>query len=353
MSASDKTEKATPKRQEETRAKGQVAKSADLNGAVVLLAAVLALGAFGPRMFDDLGGYMRETLALVATPEAITGAGLGTILRDSGVVVVKAVAPIAGACLLAGLLANVAQVRLKITPKALKPDPKRLNPLKGAKNIFGINAVFESAKAITKVLFMGVVVGAAILPEIPQLAAMVGMHPADLVGFVAGDIKQIAQRAAAAYIVIAAADFVYQRHRFDKQQRMDVSEVRREQKEQNVSPEVRAAVRRRAMQAGRARMMAAVPTADVVVTNPTHYAVALRYEGGMASPEVVAKGQDLIALQIRRLAAEHGVPIVPNPPLARSLHASVEVGRQIPEELFAAVAHVLAFVYRTAGRRAV
>lgn len=353
MSASDKTEKATPKRKEETRAKGQVAKSADLNGAVVLLAAVLALSAFGPKMFDELGSYMRETLALVATPEAITGAGLGTILRDSGAVVVKTVAPIAGACLLAGLLANVAQVRLKITPKALKPDPKRLNPLKGAKNIFGINAVFESGKAITKVLFMGAVVGAAILPEIPQLAAMVGMPPADLVGYVAGDIKQVAQRAAAAYIVIAAADFAYQRHRFDKQQRMDVSEVRREQKEQNVPPEVRAMLRRRAMQAGRARMMAAIPTADVVVTNPTHYAVALRYESGMASPEVVAKGQDLIALQIRRLAADHGVPIVPNPPLARSLHASVEVGRQIPEELFAAVAHVLAFVYRTAGRRAV
>lgn len=353
MSASDKTEKATPKRQEETRAKGQVAKSADLNGAVVLLAAVLALGAFGPQMFDDLGRYMRHTLALVANPDAVSGPGLGLILRDSGMVVVKAVAPIAGACLIAGLLANVAQVRLKITPKALKPDPKRLDPLKGAKNIFGINAVFESGKAITKVLLMGAVVGAAILPEIPQLAALVGMHPADLVDYVAGDIMQVAQRAAAAYIVIAAADFVYQRHRFDKQQRMDVSEVRREQKEQNVPPEVRAMLRRRAMQAGRARMMAAVPTADVVVTNPTHYAVALRYESGMASPEVVAKGQDLIALQIRRLAAEHRVPIVPNPPLARSLHACVEVGRQIPEELFAAVAHVLAFVYRTAGRRAV
>lgn len=353
MSASNKTEKATPKRQEETRAKGQVAKSTDLNGAVVLLAAVLALSAFGPKLFADLGSYMRQTLALVATPQAITGPGLGEILRESGMVIVESVAPIAGACLIAGLLANIAQVRLKITPKALKPDFKKLDPLKGAKNIFGINAVFESGKAITKVLFMGVVVGAAILPEIPQLAAMVGMPPADLVDYVAGDIQQIAQRAAAAYIVIAAADLVYQRHRFAKQQRMDVSEVRREQKEQNVPPEVRAMLRRRAMQAGRARMMAAVPTADVVVTNPTHYAVALRYESGMASPEVVAKGQDLIALQIRRLAAEHGVPIVPNPPLARSLHGSVEIGRQIPEELFAAVAQVLAFVYRTAGRRAV
>jgi flagellar biosynthetic protein FlhB len=351
VSAPEKTEKATPKRRDEAREKGQVARSTDLNGAVVLLAAVVALGAFGPGAFDELAGSMRQTLRLAADPEAVSGPGLASILRESGWSVIRAAGPIAVVCLVAGVLVNVAQVRLRLTPKALLPDPKRLNPLQGAKNIFGINAMFESGKTLAKVAVVGAVVAAAVLPEIPRFAALVGMPPADLLAFMARTVQHVAQRAALAYIVIAVADVLYQRHRFEKQLRMDPQEVKREQKDQNVPPEVRAALRRRAMQAARARMMAAVPTADVVVTNPTHYAVALRYEGGTEAPEVVAKGKDLVAMQIRRVAGEHGVPIVPNPPLARSLHAAVEVGHQIPEELFAAVAQVLAFVYRTAGRR--
>src|SRR3954453_20754960 len=136
-----------------------------------------------------------------------------------------------------------------------------------------------------------------------------------------------------------------------KQLKMDKQEVKDEAKQQQLPPEVRNALRRRQMAAARARMMADVPTADVVVTNPTHYSVALRYDGTAPAPQVVAKGQDLVALKIREIAAEHGVAVVPDPPLARSLHATVEVGQQIPEELFQAVAQILAYVYRVAGRR--
>jgi flagellar biosynthetic protein FlhB len=144
---------------------------------------------------------------------------------------------------------------------------------------------------------------------------------------------------------------VWQRHRHEKQLKMDLQEVKEEHKQQQLPAEVRMAMRRRQHSAARARMMGAVPEADVVVTNPTHFAVALKYDGTKTAPEVVAKGQDLLALRIREIAREHGVPIVPDPPLARSLHKSVEVGRQIPEELFAGVAQVLAYVYRVAGRR--
>ena len=162
----------------------------------------------------------------------------------------------------------------------------------------------------------------------------------------------IAQRAAFAYLLIGVADFFWQRYRHEKSLKMDKQEVKEESKEQSLPAEVRSAQRRRAMQMSRARMMDAVPEADVVVTNPTHFSVALKYDDGKLAPEVVAKGQDLVALKIREIAREHGVPVVPDPPLARGLYASVEVGQAIPEELFAAVAQVLAFVYRTASRKA-
>ena len=161
----------------------------------------------------------------------------------------------------------------------------------------------------------------------------------------------IAERAALAYLLIGIIDVIYQRRRHSKQLRMSKQEVKEEAKQTQLPPEVRAAQRRRAIAAARARMMAAVPQADVVVTNPTHFAVALKYDGSKPAPIVVAKGQDLVALRYCRIATENNVPIVPDPPLARSLHASVEMGQMIPAELYAAVAQVLAFVYRMAGRR--
>ena len=160
----------------------------------------------------------------------------------------------------------------------------------------------------------------------------------------------VAQRAAFAYLVIAIADVAYQRWRHEKNLKMDKQEVKDEHKQQELPSEVKSMQRQRAMQMARARMMDGVPTADVVVTNPTHYSVALRYSADAPAPVVVAKGQDLVALRIRELAAEHGVMVVPDPPLARAIHGTVDVGRMIPEELFQAVAELLAYVYRVAGR---
>jgi flagellar biosynthetic protein FlhB len=182
-------------------------------------------------------------------------------------------------------------------------------------------------------------------------AAMVGVSPLQLGGSMFALIKSIAMRAAFAYLFLGVVDFFYQRYSHEKSLRMDKQEVRDESKGQDLPAEVKGAIRRRQREAARARMMADVPTADVIVTNPTHFSVALKYDGKSAAPQVVAKGQDLLALRIREIAAEAGVPIVPDPPLARSLHGTVEVGQMIPEELFQAVAQVLAYVYRVAGRR--
>ncbi len=350
--AGEKTEKATPKRREEARRKGQVARSMDLTGAVVMLAGLFALHAFGGELVAHCRETMDWALRLGAHPELVTSRGLGYVIMTTLRHVALALLPVVGACAIAAIVVNVAMVRPKLSLAGLRVDPKRLNPISGFKNIYGPNALFEGAKSITKLLAVGAIVAAAMVPMIPQMGGMMGMTAQQLASAIVGDIFGIAMRAAAAYLVIGIIDIVYQRYRTEKSMKMDKQEVKEEAKQQQLPAEVRMTMKRRQMAASRARMMAAVPEADVVVTNPTHYAVALRYDGSSPAPEVVAKGVDLVAARIRELAAEAGVPIVPDPPLARALHASVEIGHQIPEELFGAVAQVLAFVYRLAGRRA-
>ena len=241
--------------------------------------------------------------------------------------------------------------RLSSDPSAIKPDFKRINPVSGAKNLFGSRIVFELGKSIAKVAVVGIVAGMALIPELTSLGASVGTPPGALGRLMGTSAIAIAQRAAIAYLLIGVIDFVYQRHRHEKQLKMTKQEVKEEFKQHSLPPEVRSALRRRQMQIARARMMAAVPQADVVVTNPTHYAAALSYDGTKPAPVLVAKGQGYVALQIRKIAEENDVAIVPDPPLARALHASVEVGQMVPEEMYAAVAQVLAYVYRVAGRK--
>lgn len=350
--ANDKTEKATPKRRGEARKKGQVARSQDLNGALMLLVALFVLGSEGPGMLSSIAGAMRQTLQLIATPQIVTSHGLHSILLTDAGTIAGAVGPVAGACVAVGIIANLAQVKWKPSFQTMKPDPKKLNPLQGAKQMVSPTKLFELGKSLVKVGIVGGITALAVIPKIPQLAGLVGMAPGALLATLAANMISIAQQAGAAYLVIGIVDYAYQRWRTEKGLKMDKQEIKDEAKQHSAPAEVRSAIRRRQMQAARARMMAAVPQADVVVTNPTHFAVALAYDGARAAPEVVAKGKDLVAAQIRKVADENDVPVIADPPLARTLHASVEVGHQIPEELFAAVAGLLAFVYRVAGRKA-
>jgi flagellar biosynthesis protein FlhB len=349
----ERTEKPTPKRRDQAKKKGQVARSNDMNGAVVMMASIIALGSFGPKLARNLEASMYHGLTLISTPEVVSQKGLGNVLASAFKTAGESMAPIVGTCMIAGLLVNIGQNRPKLNLSALKPDFKKLNPATGIKRLLSPSSAFEAGKGVLKVIVMTAVVLSGLLPKLDQISSSVGMSPQDLLSTLATMIMTIAKRGAMAYIVIAVLDYIFQRYRHEKSLKMSKEDVKEEGKSQNVAPEVRAAIRRKQIQAARARMMAAVPTADVVVTNPTHFAVALKYDGDKDAPEVVAKGPDLVAKQIRRLAKEHGVPVIEDPPLARSLYASVEVGHQIPEEFFAAVAQLLAFVYRVANRSAV
>lgn len=350
--AGEKTEKATPKKRDEARRKGNIAKSQDLGGAAMLLAGLLALSAFGPALFERMQQTTIGILRLVAHPEVVSRDGIGPILGELARQVGLALAPLMAATALAAIAIGVLQSGGKMAPQALKPNFSKLNPLGGLKQLLSPNSAVEAVKGLLKVLLVGAVVSLVLFPKLDEMAALVGLSPVDLTLTVAADVMQIAQRAAIAYLAIGLADYFWQRYRHEKSLKMDKQEVKDEFKNQDLPPEVKSAIRRRAMEAARARMMDAVPTADVVVTNPTHYSVALRYDAAQLAPVVVAKGMDHVAFRIRELAREAGVAVVPDPPLARALHASVEVGQMIPEELYQTVAQLLAYVYRVAGRRA-
>lgn len=348
----ERTEKATPKKREDARKKGQVARSIELNGAAVLLAALLALSAFGPALVRSLEEAMVALLNLVAHPDVVSANGLGSIALQAGKHVGIALAPVLLVCAVTGVAINVVQTGVRPTPQAIKPQFRRLSPIHGVKNLLSANSLVELAKGLLKVAIVGGVVALALFPQLDEVSALVGMPPGQLAATAASGALRIAQHAAIAYLAIALADLIWQRRRHEKSLRMDKQEVKDEFKQQELPPEVRGAVRRRAAEAAKRRMMDAVPTADVVVANPTHFSVALRYDGANLAPVVVAKGQDHLALRIRAVAREAGVAVVADPPLARTLHASVEIGQMIPEALYQAVAQLLAYVYRVAGRRA-
>jgi flagellar biosynthesis protein FlhB len=348
----ERTEKATPKHRERVREKGQVARSPDLGGSTVLVAGLFAISLLGSRIVEGCATAFREIFAKIATSDrALSLEGLNGLLHSALSTIALAVAPVAGACLLAGLATGAAQVGFKPRIQGLKPDFRRINPASGLRNLLSPNTVFEGLKVLAKVGIVGAVATLALLPGLTTLSAHVGIPPQVLGPSMSKNALAIAQRIAFAYVIVGIVDYAWKRRSHERLLRMTKQEVKDEVRQYGVSSEVKNALRRRQAQAARLRMMAAVPKADVVVTNPTHYAVALVYDGSRTAPEVIAKGKDLIALQIKRIAEENEVPVVANPPLARALHSSTEIGQIIPQELYAAVAQVLAFVYRLAGRR--
>jgi flagellar biosynthetic protein FlhB len=352
MANDDKTEKPTGKRKSEARKKGQVAKSTEINGALVLIAGLVAISMQGPAVVNSMASAMRALFGMVSKPnEVSTAAGLHGILGLMLHTMETTALPIGVICMAGGVLANVAQVGLRPTPHLIKPNFKKLNPMQGAKQIFGKRIGFELVKVLAKVAIVGGAAAMSLVPLITNLGASMGTTPLALGSLLTSGARSIIERIVIVYLLIAVIDLIHQRHTHAKGMKMSKQEVKDEGRQSDLPPEIKGAIRRRQMMAARARMMSAIPTADVVVTNPTHYAVALKYDGNLPAPVVVAKGKNLVAVQIRRIATENNIPIVPDPPLARSLHAMVQIDRMIPAELFAAVAQVLAFVYKMAGRR--
>lgn len=344
--AREPTEPATPRRLEQAREKGQVYKSTEVIAAATLLAAYLALQWAGPGAWATLARFASDTWSDLLRPDFTLEAARDLSLHVM-LVSTLAAAPIALAVLGAGLIANYLQVGALFTLTPITPDFSRIDPLQGLKRLFSRRSVMEGMKALAKVTLIGLIAYQAVAGLVGDLPALIDLTPPALLSKVAGLVSTVIFRVLLVMIALALLDFLYQRYEYGQQMRMTKQEIKEEYKETEGSPEVRQALRRRQREMSRRRMMADVPKADVVVTNPTHFAVALRYEQGqMDAPRVLAKGTGYVALKIREVARAHGVPVVPNPPLARSLYDGVEIGENIPADLFQAVAEVLAFVYR-------
>jgi flagellar biosynthetic protein FlhB len=345
--AGERTEKATPKRMKEVREKGKLSKSTDL----VSWLAVGAGAAMIPGVITAMANYGSDSMitlqSVIAAPDPgkaveALGAGLGSIMPAvTPMLAAVAVAAIAGAFLQGGIHFKKFEAKLE-----------QFNPVAGLKRMFGLQAAWEGVKAVLKTAVVGGVLFLAIQGILPLLMTAGGLPVASIVAASTDATGLILQSAVAAGLVLAGADFIVVMFRNRKQTLMTKKEVTDEHKSAEGDPMIRAQRKARQLQMSRNRMIAAVGGADVVMLNPTHIAVALKYEPGKAAPRVVAKGADAVALKIREKATEHGVPMVEDIPLARALHAACEIGDEIPPDLYAAVARVLAFVMSLKARGA-
>ncbi|MEW5956483.1 MAG: flagellar biosynthesis protein FlhB [Chloroflexota bacterium] len=342
---SERTEAATPYRRQEARDKGQVAKSVEINSALMMVTTFWLLTIITPYTYNALSTLMQRSFSALSTTD-ITLTALHSEGLAIGGLLVQAVAPLTLALLLVSVVANLAQVGFMFSPKAIQLDPNKINPLNGFKRIFSGRGFVELIKSLLKVAVIGLVVYLALRDNYASIAAASRMSLNSAISNMAGIGILVGRRVGIVMVVIAAVDYFYQRWEFEKSLRMTKQEIKEEMKRQE-NPQMKARIRSRQRQLAMSRMMAAVPQADVVITNPTHIAVALRYEQGkMQAPVVVAKGERLVAERIKEKAQAHEVPLVENKPLARTLFKSVEIGQTIPLDLYAAVAEVLAFVYR-------
>ncbi|MAL01354.1 MAG: flagellar biosynthetic protein FlhB [Alcaligenaceae bacterium] len=342
----EKTEAATPRRLEKAREEGQVARSRELNTLMLLAGGVASLWFLGAEFYRVLRGVIRSGMAFdvrvgtdvgVMTSQAVNAAWEALVLLF----------PVFGALVVLAVISSVSLGGLLFSGKALQPKFERLNPLKGVMRLFSAQTLVELLKTIAKAIVIGGIAAVVIWSYQDQMIAL--MYAPTTQALAAG-MRLVALCCAlivSALLLIVLIDMPWQLYSHHKKLRMSRQDVKQEHKESDGDPHVKARIRQQQRAMARRRMMAEVPKADVVVTNPTHYAVALKYEaGGFGAPCVVAKGSGLIATRIRMLAEEHDVPQLSAPPLARALHEHVELGQEIPAELYKAVAEVLAWVFQ-------
>lgn len=345
--AEEKTESATPKRRHEAREKGQVAKSREIVTAVLLLSTFLAMRIFADSVFNNLTELLRFFFSIpVEIENAVKINDLTKIYIHCVLVFAKVMAPILLLTASVAIAANYLQVGFIFTLKPLMPKFNKLNPIEGFKNIVSKNAFVEFLKSLMKVGIIGYVIFSYLKNNfvvIPELLAMDMMSTASFIG---NTIVNTGIRVSIVLFIISIIDYGYQFWQFEKNLKMSKQEIKEEYKMTDGNPQIKAKIREKQRQMSLRRMMTEVPKADVVITNPTHFALAVKYDASKSdAPMVIAKGKDLIAQKIKEIAKENKVPIVENKPLAQALYKTVDIGEMVPAELYKAVAEVLAFVY--------
>jgi flagellar biosynthetic protein FlhB len=340
----EKTEAPTPKRLREARQRGNVSRSQEVVSIGVLLVAVVGMRLVAHALWNNMANLLREGLGNHQREE-FTQQSAFQFGQVTGTRVLLAMAPLFAMLALGAVALNMAQTGLILSSEKLKPKLSHVNPGAGLKRIVSIDGLVNLAKALLKMAIIAIVVYMTVQSQMSEIAGLAQFSVGDGTGRLAALAFDVAIRAAVVLFILAVGDYAWQRRKWLKQMRMTKEEIRQEFRESDGDPQVKQAIRRK-RQSLMNRMIAAVPKADVVVTNPTHFAVALKYDPvSMGAPVVVAKGQDLLAKRIREVAEKAGVPVLEEPPLARALFAAVAVGHPIPANVFHAVAEVLAWVY--------
>ncbi|MGN7453808.1 flagellar biosynthesis protein FlhB [Paenibacillus pasadenensis] len=346
----EKTEDATPKKKQEARNKGQVAKTQELGGAFIILfvfGSFYMLGGFyKERIYRLFGSLFNDWLQMT-----LSDGNTMSLFYDVMVQILILIAPILLLVFIAGLIVNYAQIGFLFTGEPLKPDFKKLDPIKGLKNIFSARSLVEFLKSILKLTVVGFLVFSAIWGEWDRILLLAHVPVEQIFRFTAGLVLKLGLQFGALLIVIGVLDYFYQRYEHEKSLRMSKQDIKDEYVKTEGNPLIKGKIKERQRRMALQRMMQEVPKADVVITNPTHFAIAIKYEGGkMEAPVILAKGMDYVALRIKEIAKENGVMTMENRPLARALYDRAEIGDTIPADLFQAVAEVLAYVYKLKGR---
>lgn len=344
--AGEKTEKATPKRKQDERKKGNIFMSREAVTVITLLASFFTLKGFAPFIFENLKSFFFSFLDLASSVDTLDGQTLHQLWMDCLIQFSLAAFPILIATVLASTLSTMLQTKMLFSTQSLKFKGERLNPLNGLKKMFSMRALVELLKAMLKVIVLGAILYNILKGKIETFPRLMDM-PSNLVFTTTGSvISEIVTMVGVLFIFLAAADYLYQWWEYEKNLRMSKQEIKDEYKQMEGDPQIKGKIRSMQQQRARNRMMQAVPSADVVIRNPTHFAVALRYDREQDSaPTVIAKGKNLLALKIIEIAEQNGVYVMEDRPLARALYASIEIGQEIPGQFYEPVAQVLAFVY--------
>jgi flagellar biosynthesis protein FlhB len=343
----EKTEPASDRKREEARRKGKIARSVELNSALVLLFGLLIMYVGGGALASGMAEIARSAFMRSGTLP-VNMENLHALFSGGMVRMGLLLAPVILGIMVVGLASSYMQVGFVYSPDVLRPTFDKINPMQGIKKILvSRRSLMELAKSLVKVTVVGLVAYAAIEDVIAESPTLVESDPTAVMGYLSSAAYGLGIKAGLAFLVLAVVDYFYQRFEHEKELRMSKEEVKEETKSTEGDPMVKGRIRSIQRRIAYRRMMQDVPKADVVVTNPTHLAVALQYDSDdMRAPRVVAKGADIIALKIREIAAAHDVPIVEDKPLAQALYRSVEIGQEIPEKMFQAVAQLLAYIYR-------
>lgn len=345
--AGEKTEKATAKKRQDSRKKGQVLKSQDVTSAIVLLSVFLFLFFASGFMRDRFFLFFNQAFSQYISLKSYDSETIMLIYSEIIMMMAFILLPVMVVAMTAAVAGNLLQFGLLFTAEPLKFDLKKIDPIKGLKRIFSIRAIVELFKSVLKISFIGSVTFIIVYSNVDKVLGLAFKSPWDVLSTVGTLTALMGITASFVLLFISILDFLYQKYDYEKNLRMSKQDIKDEHKNTEGDPIIKSRIKQKQREMAMRRMMQEIPEADVVITNPTHYAIAIKYDDGdMDAPIVLAKGVDFVAQKIKLIAKEHEIVTVENRPLARSLYDQVEIGERIPEEFFKAIAEILAYVYR-------